>query len=43
MKEVYLWAKKSEKNGFWQWMSLYQHLVDTKNIAGILWENWLSS
>ena len=43
MKELYLWAKKSEKDGSWKWMSLYQHLADTKNIAGLLWEYWLSA
>lgn len=42
MKEIYLWAKKSENNGCWKWLSLYQHSVDTKNVAGLLWEYWLS-
>lgn len=42
MEKIYLWAKKCEKDGLWKWMSLYQHLVDTKNVAGLLWEYWLS-
>ena len=42
MKDIYLWAKKTDKNGCWEWMSLYQHLVDTRNVAGLLWEFWLS-
>ena len=42
MKENYIWAKKSEKDGMYSWMSLYQHLTDTRNIAGLLWEHWLS-
>lgn len=42
MEKIYLWAKKCEKDGLWKWMSLYQHLVDTKNVVGLLWEYWLS-
>ncbi len=37
-----LWAKKAEKNGLFYWLPLYQHLEDTKDIAGFLWEHWLS-
>lgn len=35
------WAKKKEKNGKWFWLPLTQHLEDTMNIAGLLWEHWL--
>ncbi|ERJ83443.1 CRISPR-associated helicase Cas3 [Peptostreptococcaceae bacterium oral taxon 113 str. W5053] len=35
------WAKKKEMNGQFFWLSLKQHLEDTKNIAGLLWEHWL--
>lgn len=42
MKQKYLWAKKSEKDGRYSWLSLHQHLIDTRNIAGLLWELWLS-
>lgn len=35
------WAKKEEKKGVLYWLSLYQHLEDTKEIAGLLWEHWL--
>ena len=42
MKQNYLWAKKSEKDGRYSWLSLHQHLRDTLNIAGRLWELWLS-
>ena len=43
MKKIYLWAKKSNNDNPPKWMSLYQHLVDTKNVAGLLWECWLST
>ena len=36
-----LWAKKKEKNGDFYWLPLLQHLEDTGNIAGLLWEHWL--
>lgn len=37
----YFWAKKREVNGQFMWLPLVQHLEDTKNIAGLLWEHWL--
>ena len=37
-----LWAKKKEYNGRMYWLSLYQHSVDAKDIAGLLWEHWLN-
>lgn len=37
----YLWAKKREKNGKFYWLSLRQHLEDTKGISGLLWEHWI--
>lgn len=36
------WAKKNEKNGIGYWLPLEQHLEDTKNVMGLLWEHWLS-
>ncbi len=36
------WAKKSEKNGILYWLPLYQHLKDTKEVADLLWEHWVS-
>lgn len=36
------WAKKRESNGQFYWLPLSQHLTDTKNITGLLWEHWLS-
>ena len=36
------WAKKRESNGQFYWLPLSQHLTDTKNIIGLLWEHWLS-
>lgn len=36
------WAKKDEKNGQFIWLPLAQHLEDTRRIAGLLWEHWLS-
>lgn len=36
------WAKKKEQNGMYYWLPLSQHLEDTKNIIGLLWEHWLS-
>ena len=37
-----LWAKKQEVNGNFEWMPLYVHLSDTKNVSALLWEYWLS-
>ena len=37
-----LWAKKVEKNGGLYWLPLVQHLNDTAEIIGLLWEHWLS-
>lgn len=37
-----LWAKKKEEQGALYWLPLAQHLEDTKDIAGLLWEHWLS-
>ncbi|MCB5082603.1 CRISPR-associated helicase Cas3' [Streptococcus mutans] len=36
-----LWAKKQEDHGKFLWLPLIQHLEDTKNITGLLWEHWL--
>ncbi len=36
------WAKKNETNGIGYWLPLYQHLEDTKDVAALLWEHWLS-
>ena len=38
----FFWAKKRESNGRYYWLPLIQHLEDTKNIAGLLWEHWLN-
>lgn len=37
-----LWAKKSEKQGRYFWLPLTVHLEDTMNVAGWLFEHWLS-
>ncbi len=37
-----LWGKKREANGVMQWLPLAQHLEDTRNVIGQLWEHWLS-
>ena len=37
-----LWAKKKEKDGIFYWLPLTQHLEDTKEVMGLLWEHWLS-
>lgn len=37
-----LWAKKSDQMGY-RWLPLYQHLTDTQQIMGLLWEHFLSS
>lgn len=39
----FLWAKKKEHDGNMYWLSLRQHLEDTKNVAGLLWEHWLGN
>lgn len=36
------WAKKVEKDGRLFWLPLNQHLEDTANVIGLLWEHWLS-
>ncbi len=36
------WAKKSISSGLYKWVPLKQHLIDTMNISGMLWEHWLS-
>lgn len=38
----YLWAKKKRRNDEFLWLPLYVHLEDTANMAGLLWEHWLS-
>ncbi|MEX2784516.1 CRISPR-associated helicase Cas3' [Streptococcus sp. H49] len=40
-RRSYFWAKKREDSGRLLWLSLMQHLEDTKNVAGLLWEHWL--
>ncbi|MGI6214868.1 MAG: CRISPR-associated helicase Cas3' [Christensenellales bacterium] len=35
------WAKKDETAGRYLWLPLGQHLEDTRNICGLLWEHWL--
>ena len=37
-----LWAKKTEKDGQFFWLPLTQHLKDTMQVAGWLWNHWLS-
>lgn len=37
-----LWAKKTEKDGRFFWLPLMQHLQDTMQVAGWLWNHWLS-
>lgn len=37
-----LWAKKGEREGQYYWLPLSQHLEDTRQICGLLWEHWLS-
>ena len=36
------WAKKQDKAGKFEWLSLAQHLEDTRQIARLLWMHWLS-
>lgn len=37
-----LWAKKKITTTGFEWLPLYQHLEDTRQIGGMLWEHWLS-
>ena len=37
-----LWAKRETKDSGYYWLPLYQHLVDTKDVIGLLYEHWLS-
>lgn len=41
MVQSNLWAKKSDKNGFY-WLPLNQHLEDISQVSGLLFEHWLS-
>ncbi|PKY88589.1 CRISPR-associated helicase/endonuclease Cas3 [Falseniella ignava] len=36
------WAKKNEQKGCLRWLPLGQHLEDTREIIGMLWEHWLN-
>lgn len=38
-----LWAKKSDAAGLFKWLSLGQHLLDTRNVVNALWQHWLSA
>lgn len=38
----FLWAKKKATGAYYEWLSLDQHLMDTRNIGAILWDRWLS-
>lgn len=38
-----LWAKKQDTGGRYEWLPLYQHLEDTRQVVGLLWEHWLSA
>ena len=43
MINKFLWAKKEKKRGLFKWLSLRQHLEDTKNVMNGLWEHFLSA
>ena len=36
------WAKKQDNNGSFEWLPLYIHLIDTKNVVAFLYDHWLS-
>lgn len=36
------WAKKQDREGEFAWLSLAQHLEDTRQITRLLWTHWLS-
>jgi CRISPR-associated endonuclease/helicase Cas3 len=36
------WAKKQDNKGRFEWLSLAQHLEDTRQIIRLLWIHWLS-
>lgn len=40
--ENLLWAKKGEVNGRLVWLPLKNHLQDTMEVIGWLWDHWLS-
>jgi CRISPR-associated endonuclease/helicase Cas3 len=38
-----LWGKKDlDVSGQLLWLPLVQHMIDTRNVMGLLWEHWLS-
>jgi CRISPR-associated endonuclease/helicase Cas3 len=40
--DQWLWAKKQDKEGAFYWLPLPVHLRDTMQVAGLLWDHWLS-
>lgn len=38
----FLRAKKRADGPVYKWLPLNQHLLDTRNVGAILWDNWLS-
>ena len=38
----YLWAKKSDFGNQLSWLPLVVHLKDTMNVAGWIWNHWLT-
>lgn len=39
---ISLWAKKNNNGDSMMWLPLQQHMIDTMNVSGLLWEHWLS-
>ncbi|MCH4071740.1 CRISPR-associated helicase Cas3' [Pseudoramibacter sp.] len=37
-----LWAKKNDCSGTFSWLPLMVHLQDTMQVAGFLWNHWMS-
>lgn len=42
MNQNYFWVKKSDSEGSYKWLSVQQHLIDTENVARLLWNHWMS-
>ncbi len=42
IKAKVLWAKKDSRHGEYVWLPLMVHLMDTMEVAGWLWNHWLS-
>lgn len=39
---INIWAKKNNDSDSMRWLPLQQHIIDSFNVSGLLWEHWFS-